>query len=399
MSSEILDRLKIDSTINIPDSLQDLFRALDFSTRFGQHEIPLIMRGDGIQSRHLPFILNYISAKSSQYHIWGYEEPENSLELSKAFEMAKDFQERFSQENQIFLTTHSPAFYDISGRRAAKWYIESMHDGERVSSQIQSIASTSNVDKAMGLLSVITPRMKKVYSDYVELKESITEMQSRVDSAECPVIYVEGPSDVTILNTAKEKLGFQEMNVRFESANGASDITQFLKISIRVKRDNRPLIGIFDSDARGRREFDNFRNYHKLTDTEFRTLERSRKIFVGALDVPTHLKPAEAAFRSVGLTLPLPVEFMFEQSVILSAVQSGTLNLIERKAKIANEEFPLEVTIDSVLKGKLDDSYLYLAKAISDDCKTNFATWISDRPANDFEPFREILRQISVAIT
>lgn len=41
--------------------------------------------------------------------IWGFEEPENGVELSKAFEMANDFEE-FSQDIQMFITTHSPAF-------------------------------------------------------------------------------------------------------------------------------------------------------------------------------------------------------------------------------------------------------------------------------------------------
>lgn len=398
MSAEILDRLKIDSTINIPESLQELFRALDFSTKFGNHEVPLVMRGDGIQSRHLPFILNYISSKSKQYHIWGYEEPENSLELSKAFEMADDFKSTFSAENQIFLTTHSPAFYDISGPRSAKWYVENRLEEGRVSSQIQTITSTTSIDKTMGLLSVITPRMKRIYTEFEELKESVADMQTRVDNAECPIAYVEGPSDVIILNQAKQKLGFQNINVRFESANGAGDVTQFLKVSIRVKRDDRPLLGIYDSDARGRKEFDVFRNYHKLVGTEFRTLERNRRIYAGALQIPEHLEEAETAFKALNVTLPLPIEFMFEEQVIADAIAQEVIELKPRKAKIANEELPLEVNIDSVMQGRIDDRFLYLAKAVADDSKTAFAEWVAQRPAADFEPFRNLLDQISTAV-
>lgn len=99
MSAEILERLKIESKVDIPGDLQEFFRALDFSTKYNKFDIPLPLRGDGIQSRHIPFILDYISSRSSQFHIWGYEEPENSLEMSKAYEMADDFKERFSVSN------------------------------------------------------------------------------------------------------------------------------------------------------------------------------------------------------------------------------------------------------------------------------------------------------------
>ncbi|WP_337847222.1 AAA family ATPase [Sphingomonas sp.] len=398
MSAEILDRLKIDSTISIPESLQDLFRALDFSTKFGKYEVPLVMRGDGIQSRHLPFILNYISSKSSQHHIWGYEEPENSLELSRAFEMADDFKSTFSKENQIFLTTHSPAFYDISGSRSAKWYIENRLEDDRVSSQVQVITNTSLIDKTMGLLSVITPRMKEVYNEFESLKESVGDMQQRVNNAECPVVYVEGPTDVSILECAKEKLGFDNLNVKFESANGAGDVTEFLKVSVRVKRDNRPLLGIYDADARGRREFAKFQNYHKLAGTNFRTLERNRRIYAGSLEIPAHLSDAEAAYKAVSMPLPLPIEFMFDEDLVLEAISEGKLELVSRKGRIANDELPLEVTIDAILKDKIDERFLYLSKSVSDNCKTPFANWVTQKPAEKFEPFRSLLDQIAAAV-
>ena len=44
--------------------------------------------------------------------IWGYEEPENNLEMLAAFNLAKDFID-YSKEIQILLTTHSPGFYNL----------------------------------------------------------------------------------------------------------------------------------------------------------------------------------------------------------------------------------------------------------------------------------------------
>ncbi|MBE4044311.1 ATP-binding protein, partial [Vibrio parahaemolyticus] len=40
------------------------------------------------------------------------EEPENNLELKYAFELAEVFR-GYSKDIQIFITTHSPAFYAL----------------------------------------------------------------------------------------------------------------------------------------------------------------------------------------------------------------------------------------------------------------------------------------------
>ena len=79
MSLRIKEVLEINSTIQVPKDLRELFRALDFSTKFGEYDIPLPMRGDGLQARHIPFILDFIARHSAKNHIWAYEEPENSI--------------------------------------------------------------------------------------------------------------------------------------------------------------------------------------------------------------------------------------------------------------------------------------------------------------------------------
>lgn len=398
MSKDILDRLKIESTINIPESLEEFFRALDFSTKFGDYEIPLILRGDGIQSRHLPFILNYIATRSKQHHIWGYEEPENSLELSRAFEMKSDFEGEFSKENQIFVTTHSPAFYDITGPRAAKWYIENRREDGRTASKSEVITSTSAVDKTMGLLAVITPRMREVYDEFSTLKETVEEMQGRLAMAECPLAYVEGPSDVTILTHAQQALAFDDLNIRFESSGGAGNLTQFLKATARVKCDDRPLLGIFDADARGRREFDIFRNYHRLEETEFRAVDRKRRVYVGALETPAHLAEAEAAYNAIGMVLPLSIEFMFPRLVIEEAIEAGVLELVPRQARIASDELPLEVNVDTVIQGRVEDRFIYLAKRVTDESKVRFANWVIQKDAEIFESFRPLFENVLRAV-
>lgn len=398
MSAEIFEKLGIESTVNIPERLRDLFRALDFSTRYGDFEIPLILRGDGIQSRHLPFILSYIASRSNQHHIWGYEEPENSLELSRAFEMASDFAESFCEDNQIFLTTHSPAFYDIDSDKASKWFVENREQDGRKASRLTSITSTAQVDKSMGLLSVITPRIREIYNGYEELQDTVSDMERRLREAECPVVYVEGPSDVVIFERARSALRPEEFEVRFESANGAGNLTPFLKSAIRVKPDDRPLLGIYDFDSRGRREMGQFRNYHFLPETELRTLDARSKIYAGMLIVPEHLEEAELAFRNLGVDIPLSIEYMFNRNILDEAIEAGVLELEARNGVVANDELPLSVSIDDIIRGRVDQGHRYLAKKVSDDCKANFSEWIVAQPDYIFEPFSRIFAEIETAL-
>jgi AAA15 family ATPase/GTPase len=395
MSERIKSRLGIDSTIEIPESLRDLFRALDFSTKYGDYQIPLNMRGDGIQSRHLPFILDYIASKSKNFHIWGYEEPENSLELSKSFEMARDFVERFSRENQIYLTTHSPAFYDISGPRSSKWYIENVKSpGDDTSyTDATPINSTHDIDKSMGLLTVIAPRMRHADDELRGLRDDLHRMTEELKSSNCPSVYVEGPTDVIILKRAALVHGFNFENLKFFSSDGATNLTQFMKVMSRTKTDARVLIGLYDGDSTGRTELEKFQSNHILPGTQMRIVNRSSHVYVASLGTPHHLSDVSHQFEHMKVGLPLCIEFMFE-----SAQAAGILVLTQRRAKLGISELPLEVNVEDVLRNKIDDKYLYFARKVADESKMKFAEWVVDQPDTHFAVFGDLIDQIRVAV-
>lgn len=76
--------------------------------------IDLFSNGDGVLMSYVPHLLGYISAHQTRHnYIWGFEEPENSLEYSKVQILAEKFLTEFSKHAQIFLTTHSPAFINL----------------------------------------------------------------------------------------------------------------------------------------------------------------------------------------------------------------------------------------------------------------------------------------------
>jgi predicted ATPase len=106
---EFKEKTGIDAAFSIPESLIDFFTTINVSTENG---ISLYSRGDGIQARFIPAILNEIS-KGKKNIIWGFEEPENSYEYRNAEILAKDFLNTYSEKKQVFITSHTKEFLSL----------------------------------------------------------------------------------------------------------------------------------------------------------------------------------------------------------------------------------------------------------------------------------------------
>jgi predicted ATPase len=107
--TEFKEKTGVDATFQVPESLIDFFSTINVSTENG---ISLYSRGDGIQARFIPAILNEIS-KGKKNVIWGFEEPENSYEYRNAESLANDFLNIYSQKKQIFITSHTKEFLTL----------------------------------------------------------------------------------------------------------------------------------------------------------------------------------------------------------------------------------------------------------------------------------------------
>ncbi len=97
----------VSANFHIPSTLVDFFRTLSVQT---ENEISLFDRGDGVQARFIPEILDEISKGSNKNIIWGFEEPENSYEAKNIRKLKEEFQNRYSRNYQIFITTHTKEF-------------------------------------------------------------------------------------------------------------------------------------------------------------------------------------------------------------------------------------------------------------------------------------------------
>ena len=100
----------IESNVSLPVDPSGLFRAFSVSTAWDnqrienideQEAVSLTLRGDGIQARYVPSLLNYIAENSSLFYIWGFEEPENSVEYNLAIQLANEFDTVYTRNAQI----------------------------------------------------------------------------------------------------------------------------------------------------------------------------------------------------------------------------------------------------------------------------------------------------------
>lgn len=101
----------VEASFHIPSTLVDFFRTLSVKT---ENDVSLFDRGDGVQAKFIPEILDEISKESTKNIIWGFEEPENSYEAKNIRKLKDEFQNNYSKKYQIFLTTHTKEFLAIT---------------------------------------------------------------------------------------------------------------------------------------------------------------------------------------------------------------------------------------------------------------------------------------------
>ncbi len=207
ISNQVNARIGISSRLSIPDNLSELFKTLVFQTGNSESDelVPLDMRGDGIQARHIPIILKYIADEDQKTRnqgsmkvatIWGFEEPENGVELSRAFEMANDFMD-FSEEIQMFITTHSPAFYMKSTDDSTQVIFVSQGE-KNEGSKLKLENNGLNVGQYMGLMPIVAPYIAEQEAKISESKRLISENVF----VDIPTVMVEGKTDKQYLELA-----------------------------------------------------------------------------------------------------------------------------------------------------------------------------------------------------
>lgn len=341
LPSEVSGKTKI----GIPTQMAYLFETLDFETIAPGDDKPKSLtrqRGDGIKARHIPELLNYISANDEyDFHIWGFEEPENSLDFGAAQAEAKRFLALAKENNvQVFMTTHSPSFYSLEDKCVSKFYVDKDVSGLSLVKQGRELEKfdAQTALKEGFYLPTIASALQNVAS--VEKRAIIAEknadaLQQELRQMTLPVILTEGRTDAKILKTAWEKLERGPLQFRIRSCetavgqNGSGNGgAASLGISLKaVASDNpHPVIGIFDLDKAGQDAFKLDKNFDTVqisnNDVKYGA---DKKSFAFLLPVPEFRTDCKEHDN-------LPIEFLFEDEYIETILDGRKLELLRKSA-------------------------------------------------------------------
>lgn len=211
LTEDIASSLGIKSSLTLPKDLTHIFESLDFLS--DTDKFSLDVRGDGIKARHIPLILKYIANKSRSLHgqgvqpltyYWAYEEPENSLEMGNALELAQQLKQFLSEDiQQIFLTTHSPVFYNLArGKKAEAEDLTSLHPIDRQPDGVTLLNTAHDgLDESLGTAAAIAPYVAEYERKLAVIKRSESSLENMPGDA---TLFVEGKTDKAVFDRLLE---------------------------------------------------------------------------------------------------------------------------------------------------------------------------------------------------
>lgn len=385
LTKGLSEGLGVTSVISPPDDLTDLFRSLDFETRSEQGDSYslTLQRGDGIQVRHIPTILAFLSDAGSQdFHLWGFEEPENSLELANAIEEAKVFRQYGQDANkQIFLTSHSPAFFALENPDVARYFVSrSEQREERLTSVLRPISpdddeSPSELMGETPHLPVISAYLKKADQRIEELRAQGDRLAQSLQDRDKSLVFVEGESDQIVFGAVWEVLIGGERPFDFESASGTTKMESLGRDGRVISRlaPERKVFALVDNDAAGRDLYSNKR----LRDGGAWEQHNSNQVWWCRLPFEDGFRSFMEAKKIAKSHWPGSLENLFPPSVRQEAVDEGEL----RMTKVPHDElldsqwYP---KIGEVLPPNEPPERFYVLK-IDHATKVSFATWIAEQ--------------------
>lgn len=330
-----------ESTMRLPENLREIFESLEISS----NEVPLSRRGDGIKIRHIPLMLKFIAQKQDDLltrggvrytHIWGFEEPENNVEMSAAFAMGDEFLELIAESDrfQLFLTTHSPIFYRLDQRKseAIDW-LTSHFVSKNGSQTITTTRAPDEVDESMGLMPIVAPYVAQAKKRYDEIGAQLAAVQEIAEQRR-PTIFVEGDSDRVVLAKAWQLFsGVADNRVYIcaggEAYGGASalhsrSLAWMLTVRHRPVADRVKAASVFDNDATGNAARVGIGN----DVTRMNLGNCGLKSF--KLDTPLRLQPLARR----GFNVSVDLESYYSDAVWERAIEDGWLEPIDNLADL-----------------------------------------------------------------
>jgi len=295
--------------VQLPASLHRLFAELEFFAEKSGERYPLRLRGDGLRVSHIPPVLKWMAdqanansapGKPRARTIWGFEEPENSLELLRAEEMTRYFMEQ-SDEIQSMITTHSPAVYSVAidDESDNDVHLFSVSFDQGVSRiRKRDAAEIDSIDTSVGITQLLSKSLQRFAVD-----------RQSVVGQKAPSLVFEGESDQYLFAEAarlhRVNLIDSEIVGPKAGERGGYNWVCDQVLASHINAREFPVIGIVDRDEGARIAKD------RLRDTLKRGKKKKIRLCIG-LRAPCseHQKLFDA-----GLRVPIAVEELLGDGV------------------------------------------------------------------------------------
>lgn len=281
-------KMDYEPVFQLPENLVDLFRTLQVQTG----AVELSQRGDGVQAKLIPEILNYISIKersftsrtvrsdvqSKKYFMWGFEEPENSYEYRNAQLLAERFRTKFVENAQIFITTHSFNFISIEGDNVSKYRV--WRDEDISASRIARI----KVDKSGALTTDDTKlndsyrlneelgvfhlnsELERIFVETEKIKALLHKKVSELETNE-RILFVEDKYDqiykiawlklngVSFSKETVEQSFLDSADFKIKGLESAGSVAGLMRSKNASIFESNRMVGLFDFDKEGSENF------------------------------------------------------------------------------------------------------------------------------------------------
>lgn len=377
MFSTLPGSVTANTKIGAPSQLEHLFQTLDFETEDstnGDIKSLTRQRGDGIKVRHIPELLSYISQNDNySYHIWGFEEPENSLDFVASQAEAKRLSTLSNKELvQIFVTTHSPSFYLLSEDNIKKYYVKISKKGSSEVHQGKDMLELTpeNAMEDGFWLPSVAEALRGVNELKTQLENECIKnekLNQQMNSLHSPVILTEGKTDAIILNEAwkrRKKIDcpfiIQSCETMMEDGGngGASSLAARLK---GVDSDSpKKIIGVFDYDAEGIKSFGLNKNFKEFN-ISGHIIKKSanNKCFATLLPTPAFRKTSQG-YKNI------PIEYFFNDSDLDKSVNGIKLELsnIIRTTTVGDHTFSFDFPETEICLKQITGNKLHFAEKI-----------------------------------
>ena len=275
--------VELPNTLNYTNGLLQINTQV--KTKSSTGSVTIDKRGDGIRTHYIPKILNYVAMNSKNLYIWGFEEPENSYEYRRCIQVAEEFENQYCKNSQIFITSHSPAFF--KEKPGKKIIILEKNNG-----RTDLLKNDKAIEEELGYIELyreFIEQVKALEAENKKKEEEITELKEAVKNSTGPILLTEGKTDSMLLKLAIKKLNIQDYgnwDIRPIKCKGSSaGNTALLDYLIELQNNmqlSTLVIGMFDRDV----AIEIIQNDNKVDIRDKEFVKLGERLYAFAIPVP-----------------------------------------------------------------------------------------------------------------